>query len=211
MQYEVMASSKARAERLKKLRKMAKVPRRQLAECHNISAGTIQNWESNRCGLTEKGARTILGALRKEGVVCSYEWLMLGIGQEPSVQLEGNQAAHTTNDEMATSTITSDLSFYKKLYPHANSLIIKDDSMSPLLYPKDAVVAFKLDCWQEAAGKLCILEFSQGYKLIRFVSRILNKSVRFYAANMTSHAPQLHGESEDVVSVSAVKWHRSAT
>ena len=41
MQYEIMASSKARAERLKKLRKMAKIPRRKLAESHNISAGTI--------------------------------------------------------------------------------------------------------------------------------------------------------------------------
>ena len=211
MQYEIMASSKARAERLKKLRKMAKIPRRKLAESHNISAGTIQNWESNRCGLTEKGARIVLDALRQEGVVCSYEWLMLGIGQEPSIQMHTDVSNQDNMRKAAASSIADDIVFYQRLYPEASSLIIKDNSMAPLLHPKDAVVAFKLDSWSEATGKLCILEFAQGYKLIRFVSRVINKNVRFYAANMASHAPQLHGESEDVVKLWGVMWHRSAT
>ena len=212
MQYEVMASSEARAERLKKLRRMVKVSRRILAERYRISAGTLQNWETARFGgLTEKGARAVLQALRKEGVICSYEWLMMGVGHGPSVELGVTDHGCDELSSPKVSTQKNDVDFFMQLYPHATSYTLKDNSMAPVLSAKDIVVAFKYQDWAEATGKLCLIEFFQGHKLVRFVSKVVANSVSFYAANMRSHAAILHGEAVQVKSVSGIAWVRRST
>src|SRR5262249_31447785 len=48
---------------------------------YGISANTLQSWEKAKAGgLTSKGAKRILSALQQEGVNCSTEWLLYGIG-----------------------------------------------------------------------------------------------------------------------------------
>lgn len=83
---DVRSSRESRAKRLKSLRKMTRLSRKAFAEKYNIASGTIQNWESGRFGgLSEKGARDILRAIKAEGIGCTFEWLMYGVEPGPSI------------------------------------------------------------------------------------------------------------------------------
>lgn len=76
----------ARAKRAESLRRMTCLSRRAFEQKHGISASTLQNWEDvNANGLTEKGAWRLIHALKSEGVHCTLEWLMHGIGVTPQV------------------------------------------------------------------------------------------------------------------------------
>ncbi len=81
---EGLSSPKARGKRLKFVRKLAGLSRKQLEKKYGISANTVQSWEvAKKGGLTERGAHRILAVIQKEGINCSIEWLLYGTGAPP--------------------------------------------------------------------------------------------------------------------------------
>ena len=84
---EVSAAKKAkeRGRRLKLLRSMTGLPRKALEQKYHISASTIQSWEDAKAGgLTEKGAKRVIQVFHKEGIQCSLNWLLHGLGHAGS-------------------------------------------------------------------------------------------------------------------------------
>ena len=204
-EYAVIGSK--RAARLKQLRKMAGLSRRLFSERHGVAVGTLQNWETARFGgLSEKGARVMLAALRKEGVVCNYEWLMTGVGSGP-VKYMVDTNLDSIGDERVSS-MEKDVAFFKGRYPSSKSYCLRDDSMSPLLNIGDEVVALPVQDVQTCLGRLCLIDLTGGISILRYVKSIDSQVLSCFAQNMQSRAPMLFVDRAEYSSISAVIWCR---
>ena len=71
-------------ERLRRARILAGIlTRREFEEKHGISSNTLQGWEQGKNPLSQKGARRVVNALKKEGLICTIQWLTEGVGMPP--------------------------------------------------------------------------------------------------------------------------------
>ena len=65
-------------ERIKKMRALCGLTRKDMEERFNIPTNTLQCWESGRVSLTNKGAIRLASAFTEYGVDCSSDWLLSG-------------------------------------------------------------------------------------------------------------------------------------
>lgn len=174
---DMISSGKARAKRLKSLRKMTSLSRKAFSAKHLISQGTMQNWETARFGgLTEKGARNVLEALRKEGIHCAFEWLMYGIGTGPTLSdmlynSNGRGERRTRREQPNPQALESELTKFKQLHRNAVHLEVQDDFMAPIFQPGEIVAGKRRigDAISTVVGKYCIVDTNKGETLLRYV------------------------------------------
>ncbi|MBT4884564.1 MAG: hypothetical protein HON55_00250 [Legionellales bacterium] len=166
-----------RAARLKKLRKMTHYSRKAFSEKYNISQGTLQNWETARFGgLTEKGAHTMIQALSTEGLFCSFEWLMYGVGNSPTItDVSTKQTTQTkkANSAPEEELINAQLKLFKDLNPDAADFLVADDSMSPH-YKEGQILAGRKRTGKEIeklVNKTCIIETADKTQLLRYIKK----------------------------------------
>lgn len=154
------ASKEMRAQRLKRLRKTTGMSRKDFSKKHNISPGTLQNWETARFGgLTEKGANLIVSALRCEKIFCTFEWLMYQSGIGPNFEhIEPSNLKETKNHKQ--STPQEDLIVFERLNQNAIHLKIDDNTMFPHFKPRQLVAGTKKTSKQIAHynGHICIVK-----------------------------------------------------
>ena len=128
--------------RITLLRNLMGLSRTTINKRYNIPRGTIQNWESNRYPLTEKGARRLIQAAESEGIDVSLEWLLNGTGAPPqspdyTITFEDNHAE--VSDE-----IQKELDFFREHNSEAISHVVKDHHMAPNIEVGDIVVGNRL-------------------------------------------------------------------
>lgn len=164
-----------RASRLKKLRKMTNHSRKDFASKYNISAGTLQNWETARFGgLTEKGAKIMLDALASEKIFASFEWLMYGIGESPLIQnitYSNNTIQNPDYGKSKEEIIEKELSMFLNLNKDALQSYVEDDAMEPF-YKEGSLVAGKrrkAEDIKSLLNKVCIVVTENNEKLIRLL------------------------------------------
>lgn len=169
---EVVSSRSSRANRLKRLRKMTGKSRKAFSELYGISQGTLQNWETARFGgLTEKGAKIVLNALKSEGILCNFEWLMYGAGPNPNIGSMLNQTKNTPKRTKIT-TINEDLDIFCKLHAETVHMFVNDDTMEPYYSPSELVagISHKGNNIDQCVGHICIVKpinHPQQIKLLR--------------------------------------------
>lgn len=172
----VKSSAKARGKRLRSLRKMADLTRKDIQELYKINAGTLQGWEDARFGgLTLKGASRVIKALRSEGLQCHIDWLMYGVGTPPlpsdRLYMEaGDELSHDFDKDKADEdAIVEELMCFRRCNPEAIDLLITDDGMEPQFKEGDCVAGKKRTGEQikELVGMNCIVETAQGEVLLR--------------------------------------------
>lgn len=137
-------SAIARGKRLKRIRQLAGLTRDALAAQAGVSKATFSYWENaSLSSLSDKGAEKVVKALAKQGISCSLEWLLLGIGHSP--QIKGLRLDLPNSDFSAASTpmvnddLRAEIDLFQSL--HADSIIttIKHAAMSPILAAGDVV------------------------------------------------------------------------
>ena len=177
------SSRESRAKRLKSLRKMTRLSRKAFAERHRISSGTLQNWESARFGgLSEKGAKSVLHAIRAEGIEVSFAWLMYGVEPGPSLTerlylgdavvgiAEPMQRASDPNTlEVQISAITQELLVFRKCNSNPVDYIVTDDGMYPRFVENEHVAGsrrYQQDIAQ-LIGQDCIVQTVDNEMLVR--------------------------------------------
>src|SRR5438874_1764938 len=80
------SSPEARALRLKRLRTIANLTRKQICENSGLNINTYIGYEVARYGgLTRWGAEKVITRLAQEGVICTFNWLMYNIGAPPTI------------------------------------------------------------------------------------------------------------------------------
>lgn len=214
-QDEMLASSQARASRLKRMRRLTFLSRKDFAKKHTFSPGTLQNWETARFGgLTEKGARLILKAFKLEGIFCSYEWLMLGVGDGPIFNKHSarNRVSNVVEAKLVSKpSFTQELKFFTQLHHGAVVHELHDTSLLPYMQVGDMLVGVPCNIARqsEIVGRLCILDLSHSVRVARYVKAIHpDGTVNFVAANPFSDANYLLQDRAEVGKISPVLWWR---
>lgn len=172
------SSARERGKRLRLVRKMSGLTLDELSSKYNFGISTIKYWEcAKNQGLSSKGAKKIIAAMQKEGVQCSYMWLMHGVGLPP-------QFLHIHYCQKVRDTINIDQAVYEeeksieyeiKVFCEkvidAITLTIFDDGMEPFYSVNDGVGGKRLHGKDliKAVGKNCIVETVDNQVLCRRV------------------------------------------
>lgn len=169
------ASAEARGIRVRRIRNMANLSRQKLCEESDININTLKGWEIGRYGgLTRLGAEKLIHQAAKEGVSCTLDWLMYGIGIGPSVKGDFTES-HSSSEmvglvsEVEETKIANELSLFKKHYNHAIDYIVPDDSMMPIYQCNDYVAGVELSGQKitKAIGQNCIIRMACGTIILR--------------------------------------------
>lgn len=173
----------ARAKRLKALRKMSLLSGKRFSERYGIPRGTLQNWETYRFGgLSEKGARAVLKAFKAEGIICTFEWLMHGIGPGPRIQnsvligdgtdeigQSGTEVDQSEFDEQQARAISKELLLFREHQSDPVDFVVHDDAMAPCFQEGDYVAGCRRhrENIETAVGQDCIVQTVAGDILLR--------------------------------------------
>lgn len=147
------SSAEARGKRIRFIRDhLLSLTRDEFCENIDITLPALKGWElAWGGGLTQQGAEKIVKRAKQLNVYCSDSWLMHGIGRE---------AVYLTKDldiqESDENHIAKELLLFREL-PNSIDAIIKDDGMTPILYPGNYVGGIIVNNMENAIGKECIL------------------------------------------------------
>ncbi len=131
--------------------------RKSFCERHGINRYTMQSWENGLHVSKGKNVEKFIEALTKEGIACTSEWLIDGVG-DPARPFDNHQSA------LLVETPAPDSFAFENLF----SLRIYDRSMEPQFRPGDRV--FGLDISDEperAHQKLAIIKLSDQRQVLR--------------------------------------------
>ena len=174
------SSAKERGKRLRLIRKMSSLTLDDLSARYNFGVSTIKYWEcAKNQGLSSKGAKKIISAMQKEGVQCSYMWLMHGVGLPP--QFINLCANRNLKDNIDVDQITyeeekcieSEIKIFCENITNSIVLNVFDDGMEPFYFINDSVGGRRLhgDQLIKTIDKNCIVETSDNQILCRRVSK----------------------------------------
>lgn len=209
------SSKRVRAQKLKNLRKLTGLSRRDFSIKHKIAPGTLQNWEDARNGgLTEKGAKRAIQAFTTEGIQLTLEWLMHDFGFPPQISnrlyfgdlTESNEpqdsspkttetssahhiAAPPVSDAKGFSAIVQELLLFQKLNPNSIDAVIADNGMTPRFIVGEQVAGIQRigkDIVQ-AIHMDCILQTTHGDVLVRHL-RVGSEPNRYNLVCTNPHA-----------------------
>jgi transcriptional regulator with XRE-family HTH domain len=207
---------KERGKRLKLARNMAGLTREDLEQKYGISASTIQSWEAAKAGgLTEKGANRAISVLRQEGIWCTIDWLLNGIGSPP--QASGTHFHGIQEEGVLYSTISDDqaiqqeLNKFRILHTEVLELIIADDAMLPYYRIGDYVMGKPKqgDGIQSLVGTDCIVETSDGEILLRRLRVGMHSGVyTLFCTNPDTEVLNPTMYNQALKSAAAVLWMR---
>lgn len=174
--------------RLKRVRQMAGLNRRQLAQLAGVGITSISYWEHTERAeaITEQSLEKIILAVKKCGVECSIQWLMTGSGTPPYVHFTDLQSA---DNSKFSSTTTQNLTFkYSQNKSNIKNLLNQEIDLF-YSYSEKAVVAtvthhslfpaFRINdkvggVWQSngilKSSEFCIIEINNRLQ-VRRVSR----------------------------------------
>lgn len=172
---EDLSSVEERGNRLRILRNMTGLTINELSERYNIGTSTIKYWETAKQeGLSVKGAKKIIDSLVKEGIHCSFTWLMHGLGIGPQYIYSGfgedkenlNLLQVALEDEQV---IYKEVDLFLKESYNAITLVVYDNSMEPFYRFGDTVGGIRLygENIDLALGKNCIVETEKHNVLCR--------------------------------------------
>lgn len=181
-------SQEARGIRARYIReKVLGLSRNKFSKRHKdleLTVSTLQNWEDARYGgLTEKGARKLIEAFAKEGINCSLQWLLFGIGDAPPEIRDFNLVVANIVGSKATAdfppsnlprvtdeeSIAKELRYFRELHVDAIDAIVNDDGLCPYVEPGDCVAGIRLTGQDihRAIGFNCIIQTYTGQILVR--------------------------------------------
>lgn len=217
MDSDTAASPQERGYRLRHLRKALRFSRSALSEkskndLGEISEGAIKNWEYGRYGgLTEKGAKKLIQVFKQEGLDCTVEWLLYGIGEDPTSFFTLLKHASQKSNASTETIITQELKIFYQLNKYPVDCIISDDAMTPTLLPGDHVAGsryFDKDI-ELTVGHPCIVQTHTGSILVRIV-KMGNQDGLFTleSSNPNTTASQATIENIKLFSAAPVLWIR---
>ena len=78
----------ARAKRIWKLRQLTGLIRMDFAKRHSLDVDRVKNWEEpTGDDISAQEAKDLIAALKKEGIHCSEEWVLQGMGNAPEIKM----------------------------------------------------------------------------------------------------------------------------
>lgn len=166
---------KEKAKRLRRLRNLANLSRKNLCTLSNINLNTYKGWEIGKYnGLPLDGAKKIINALLLRGVDCSLDWLLHEIGVGPKVSILPNKT--TTNKKIKKLSletehrlIINEILLFREQFKNTVDLIIDDDGMEPLYNKSEYAAGIIRDPKDipKLIGINCICQLASGQIILR--------------------------------------------
>lgn len=218
---EDLSTPEARGNRLRILRNMSGFTINELSEKYGIGTSTIKYWETAKQeGLSLKGAKKIISSLAKEGIYCSFSWLMYGVGIYPQYinSAFGEREEYkdlismSKEDEIA---IYKEIELFIKETSNSVTLTVYDNAMEPFFSFGDTVGGNRLFGKEMdfALGKNCIIETVEHQILCRKFEQGNEKNTYTLSAlNSKTSASPPNIFDKEVISVAPISriWLRSA-
>lgn len=184
-----------RGQRLRQLRKLARLTLKQMGSDGQINPNTLAAWESALyAGLTQKGAIKVINRLKKEGIICDIEWLMHGNGNPPETLSVFQITDSVSNDKPDTICIENEIKLFETLHPNFIGMTLQDNHMAPNYKKGDYIagVALPKDKLTLAAGKPVIAKLKENCLLCRhLIVDELDDSVALVASNLSQANPAI--------------------
>ncbi len=210
---DTRSNPSARGKRLRTVRSMAGLTRDQVEKKYGLSAYTVQSWEAARAGgLTKRGAERVIPMVRNEGIYCTVDWLLHGVGEPPRpTYLQINPKPEPDYVQNEASTIIQELLLFRSLNRDAIDLVVSDDGMDPFYCQGDYVAGKRYfeEMIARLVGHNCIVQTDNNLILLRRIK--LSKSSGMYNLiclnpDTTIEATTLY--EQKLVSAAPVIWHR---
>ena len=171
------STPEARAERLKRIRNLANLDRKAMCSDDTINFNTLKGWENAKYGgLPVDGAEKVVRRVAKEGIICTTDWLLYGLGPPPALHYDINTNPNTAlsakivkNAAQEEKFIKAELSLFKKHYKDIAFMKINDDGMEPFYKINERVAGinyYNADILN-FVGKDCIIQLEDGRILLR--------------------------------------------
>lgn len=78
----------ARAKRIWKLRQLTGLIRMDFAKRYSLDIDKLKKWEEpTGDDISSQEAKELIVALKKEGIHCSEEWILQGLGNAPEIRM----------------------------------------------------------------------------------------------------------------------------
>jgi len=187
--------AKERGRRLKICRNLANCSLQHLSSIYKMSISGLAKWERGELLISEKNAPKIVNMLISEGVLCTEEWLLHGLGNAPTVsggvayfQNEVSNSNQDINDISPQLAIFSEIEFFRRNNKGSILKTVPDESMHPLFKMGDYVGGIEIlpEDYEKANGEYVIVELENGQLFIRQLFIHQGKIV-LTALNMGEH------------------------
>lgn len=214
LHHNAVNESRERGERLRRVRNLANLSRKELCDEAGININTYIGYEVGRYGgLTKNGAIKILDYIASKGVYSSFDWLMHGVGQAPRVVTDIQQNYFKDKYDLPNEkkNISEEIFLFRKHYNNSIDYQIIDDGMLPIYCLDDYVagVCHTSDSISDLIGFNCIVQIENGDVFVRNLRK--GREVNYYTLSCVNpetsvRQPILY----DVKLIFAAKiiWHR---
>lgn len=202
-------------ERLRYIRAMLRVSRSYLQEKYDIPEVTLKAWENETVNITPAAIKRCIEAYQQEGLVISEDWIVEGIGLDPTSQLAvGRYFSMPTqkdlpieDDEIA---MIRDANEFKEKYSNAVVMIVSNDEMRPFFKPGDyvgGIMRFGKDI-PYGINKNCIVHLKNEAQYFRRLIKNPKGEYHLVCLNpdVNTQEPVLYNV--DIAGVAPVIWHR---
>lgn len=201
MSLKTHQDAKSIATRFRSARSLVPLNRKSFCERHEINRYTMQSWENGLHVSKGKNVEKFIEALAHEGISCTSEWLIDGIG-EPARPFAGHNKTHRQQDQVINLLISA----YRNLNEEVIALNISDQLMMPKFAEGDWLLGLRINNDpQRAHQKYCIIELSE--------ERVLVRKVFYFKDNFLLSALDERSPSFSLgldAKIYEVIWHRLA-
>lgn len=193
-----------RGKRIRMLRALSGLSRKQFQAQLNVSISTLNIWENGRVCLTVKGAARIVSAVKEVGIECSEEWLLSGLGSPPRP---------TTSDflpQIGKSSPETDI--FIRSVKNSVHTAVDDELMSPFFRVGDLVAgeAISFEEIESFVGRFILVELDDR-TIVRYLDAVSNDAVYLstYERQTIANDNVTCIRSSDIVKIAPVLVHRS--
>ncbi|MES2203974.1 MAG: hypothetical protein V4496_02010 [Pseudomonadota bacterium] len=208
------STPEARAARVKRLRNLANLSRKQMCEGNDINVNTLKGWEIARYGgLPLDGAHKIIKRVSQEGVLCTVEWLLYEDGPPPSVNVGQamEQSAPDAKKKSEAFNLEEEMTLFQQHYPSAIQYAINDDGMLPFYEVGDVVAGIKKSGKHinDLLETNCIVQLANGQLYCRRLRKgKLENTYHLVCFNTETSLETPIMTDVELLSAARIIWHR---
>lgn len=163
MSLKANQDAKSIGTRFRSARSLVPLNRKSFCERHEINRYTMQSWENGLHVSKGKNVEKFIEALAHEGISCTSEWLIDGLG-EPARPFSGSTKPYEQQDHLINLLITA----HEDLDEEVISLTINDQVMMPKFAEGDWLLGARITSNpQRAHQKYCIVKLAEDRILVR--------------------------------------------